>query len=400
MRYWIGIFKEAFRRFGDDDHVVYAGHMAFTLLLSFGPFVVCAILLSKQFDPFADLHLIEMLRQLEENALLPKAMADLFVGVIEQVSPGIGEVANLGENWPLLLVPALVGLYAGSSAFEAARNGFNEAYDVRDRRFFLFRRAQSHLLALALAILFVLASTGFVTVTVGFNFIDELQAVMARWGADEKIWSVIVLLVLAFFVLLLFWALLMGIHLTLPRGYVKRWHLYVWADDETPDDPRAVRVPIRPGVRITAVAWVLFAVIYSSLLGTIIKFDSNHGALAGVVATLLFFYISAATIFFGAQINIAMATIDKDGKPKWPHPSLARPSDLDETKLEAYRVLTREKPSGVFSRLWHYLCGGAVCDPAVDDEFQEAIANRQALAATASETAARESGDAPQHGAG
>ena len=52
-------------------------------------------------------------------------------------------------------------------------------------------------------------------------------------------------------VALLFSALLLGIHLTLPRGYVKGWSLYVWAADEI-EDKRAVRVPLIPGVMVSA----------------------------------------------------------------------------------------------------------------------------------------------------
>ncbi|MBX2855037.1 MAG: YihY/virulence factor BrkB family protein, partial [Rhodobacteraceae bacterium] len=105
------------------------------------------------------------------------------------------------------------------------------------------------------------------------------------------------------------------------------------------------------------------AVCFSYVLGALVSFETNHGVLAGVVATLLFFYLSAVTIFFGAQVNIAIATIGPDGAPQWPHPHLVRPEGFDESQVEAYRVLTTTRPKeGAFSRFWHHMCGGAVCD--------------------------------------
>ncbi|MBX2855789.1 MAG: YihY/virulence factor BrkB family protein, partial [Rhodobacteraceae bacterium] len=357
IRYGVGVANEAWRRFIDDDHFVYAGHMAFTLLLSFGPFIVCAILLVQHFDPLAAPHFVEMIESVE-GRLIPEPMADVLKRVIASVAPGdmaiaicgpeqvqatvqatlasngstgpctpqqvadalskLGESSNVQSSFVqpsdgggvdysgmlALAVTIFVGLYAASSAFEAARNGFNEAYDVKDRRGFLWKRFQSHLLALVLVGLFVFVSLGFVFITF------RLSAQLQQWGMDpartlsDEYWELGGLGLAAFLGASMFWSLLVGIHLTLPRGYVRNWALYVWAQDEI-DDRRAVRVPVRPGVWVSAALWFAFAVCFSYVLGALVSFETNHGVLAGVVATLLFFYLSAVTIFFGAQVNIA-----------------------------------------------------------------------------------------------
>ena len=175
IRRVFGVLREALRRFDDDDHAVYAGHMAFTLLLSFGPFVVCAILLAGYLDPEAEAHLISMIGSLESSALIPAPMAELLVKVVEGVAPKARAVTANSEQWWLLWVTAGVGLYAGSSAFEAARNGFNEAYDVRDKRHVVYRRMQSHLLALFIATLFAVISFSFVTASIGLQVFHAAQ---------------------------------------------------------------------------------------------------------------------------------------------------------------------------------------------------------------------------------
>ncbi|MEL6979150.1 MAG: YihY/virulence factor BrkB family protein [Pseudomonadota bacterium] len=357
IRWMIGVVKEALRRFADDDHAVYAGHMAFTMLLSFGPFVVCAILLASYVDPLAEQHLQEMIASLKESALIPAPMAQLFADVVAGVAPNARAVTENQEQWWLVWVTAAVGLYAGSSAFEAARNGFNEAYDVKDRRSVVFRRLQSHVLALCIASLFVLVSSAFVAASIVFSSVQEAQLAAAEMGIEPEMSGLLLIGALILFVAFMFWALLLGIHITLPRGYVKNRSLYVWAADEI-EDIRAVRVPLMPGVRVSAILWLSFAIGYSFVIGTVVNFGTNHGALAGVVATLLFFYISSAMIFFGAQINIAIATVDDYGRPAWPHPSIKRPEDFDESQIEAFQVLTHPKPESLFMRLWHDIWGG------------------------------------------
>ena len=132
-----------------------------------------------------------------------------------------------------------------------------------------------------------------------------------------------------------------------------------------------MKVPLKPGVRVSALMWLVFAVSYSYLIGTYVKFDTNHGALAGVVATLLFFYISASMIFFGAQVNIAIATLNNRGQPSWPHPYVPRPVGFDESSQEAYRVLINAKPQGAFKRVWYYLCGGTATNRPEDKVTRE-----------------------------
>lgn len=353
------------RRFADDDHAVYAGHMAFTLLMSLGPFIICAIILAQQIEPEAAAHLITVIESFRDGALIPTPMAELLIKLVQGVAPKADEVRLTSGDWYHVMILAGIGLYAGSSAFEAARNGFNEAYDTRDRRHFIFRRFQSHLLALVIALLFVLTSAVFVTATFS---IGAAAANIDQSGISRLVFLSLFVGVVIF----MFWALLLGVHVALPRGYVKRWNLYVWANDEI-DDVRAVKVPLNPGVKITTVVWILFALIYSFVLGNLVNFDANHGALASVVATLIFFYVSAALIFFGAQVNIAIATIGPDGAPQWPHPSLVRPTGFDETKQDAFRVLAFTEPQKSWRKFLHLLRGGSACERPPDVISHEAV---------------------------
>ncbi|MEO1291767.1 MAG: YihY/virulence factor BrkB family protein [Pseudomonadota bacterium] len=363
FRYIFAVVRETFRRFDDDDQLSYAGHLAFTLLLSFGPFVVCLILAAEALVPNSVESLQGMIEAMQESLLIPANMADVLLSVINAVA---SQDPSQNENLLLVVISGLVGLWAGSNAFESARKGFNEAYDVRDKRKLPAKRAQSLLLAALMASLFIVLAVAIVVTTITLGVIGAAEA-----DEGKKISFVLVPALVGG---PLFLILLIGIHLTLPRGYAKRWALYLWADDET-EDRRALRVPVLPGVIWSVILWLLGAVGFSIALSTILSLEGKHGGLAGVVATLLFFYMSSAIIFLGAQINVAMATIGPDGQPRWPHPSLTTPpEDYDVRDDKALQVLMTAGPRPtLLSRFWHYICGSSVLNEA-PEEAQSAFA--------------------------
>ncbi|QJW83387.1 hypothetical protein HK414_01820 [Ramlibacter terrae] len=58
-----------------------------------------------------------------------------------------------------------------------------------------------------------------------------------------------------------------------------------------------------PGALVGAAMWVGAAATLSNALRTAGKLALFYGSFTGVVATLVFLYISAATLIFGAEIN-------------------------------------------------------------------------------------------------
>jgi membrane protein len=60
-------------------------------------------------------------------------------------------------------------------------------------------------------------------------------------------------------------------------------------------------------VAATVALWAAGATAFSLYLAVAPGWSITYGALAGVIATLLFFYLTGATIIFGAEINAALA---------------------------------------------------------------------------------------------
>jgi membrane protein len=54
------------------------------------------------------------------------------------------------------------------------------------------------------------------------------------------------------------------------------------------------------------VLWTVGATAFSFYLSAAPSFSATYGALAGVIVTLLFFYLTGAVIIFGAELNAAI----------------------------------------------------------------------------------------------
>ena len=68
-------------------------------------------------------------------------------------------------------------------------------------------------------------------------------------------------------------------------------------------DVRQRLYTVLPGAVVGAALWVAAAATLSYALRTAGKLALVYGSFAGVVATLVFLYISATTLIFGAEIN-------------------------------------------------------------------------------------------------
>ncbi len=276
----IRLLTVAWRRFAEDNSFALAGYLAYTGLLAFFPFMIFLVVTgSYAVGRDESLLLVEQMFALTPPPVA-NALQPIFTTIIDSKTGLVG------------LLSAAVGLWAGSNAFEAARIGFNLAYDVRESRNFILRRLQSLALAAAAACVFVMLA-----------FLIVLWPLLAEvlYGDAETSAGFEAFFFLRYVVgLPMLFLLLKTLHLTLPKGKAtgRRLHVHTEHGEDWTID-------VWPGVIASVVLWFVGATAFSMYLRYAPSFAGNYGAMAGVVITLLFFYMSSVIIFFGAQINIA-----------------------------------------------------------------------------------------------
>jgi membrane protein len=199
----------------------------------------------------------------------PPVVADALRPVIEQV---------LGErSRTLLTIGMLATLWAASSGAQAVRTALNKAYGVEQGLAFWQARIKVTIFTVIGTIAAVLVFSSVVILPYAWALLESVIGI----GAESWWLRTGVRYGLAFVVLVLTYALLYG-----------------WL----PDIPQRLRT-VLPGAVFGALMWLGAAAILSYTLRSAGKLEVVYGGFTGLVATLVFLYLSAVTLIFGAEIN-------------------------------------------------------------------------------------------------
>jgi len=242
-----------------------AGSLAFSSVLAMFPLLILlsasAAFIGKDGDAVA----------LAERVMgfAPQVVRDAMQPVIRQV------LAQ--RNQALLTIGVLATLWTASSGMQAIRSALNRAYGID--KGLSFWRAR-----LKVTLFTIVAGTG---VLAAFSSVVIMPYVSQfLWANSGDRQSVLwlhngVRYGSAFVVLVGLYALLYG-----------------WLPDT-----RQRLYTVLPGALVGAALWVAAAATLSYTLQTAGKLALLYGSFAGVIATLVFLYISATTLIFGAEIN-------------------------------------------------------------------------------------------------
>jgi membrane protein len=267
VRRIVRVLWVAFDRFNRNDGSAMAGFIAFSGLLSLFPFLIFAATLTgilvgvDRSDA-----IIESLFE-----IAPEYVARTLTPVVEEV---LGK-----QSGEVLTLSALFAIWVASSAVEAFRIAFDRAYAVPDPRSFIENRALAILLVFIGAIVAALLG-------VTILFMPLIQVVLQQRVLHAPVPPGAQYVTYAFGVLV-FVGFLLLMHRMLPGRRLKGSRLW-------------------PGVWISTLLWVAFASGFSIYLSFTPTYTVIYGTLAGVIITLMFFYLTGATIIYGAEVNAAL----------------------------------------------------------------------------------------------
>ena len=210
----------------------------------------------------------------------PQLVRDAMQPVIKQV------LAQRSQA--LLAIGVLATVWTASSGVQAIRSALNRAYGIDRGLSFWKARIKVTLFTIVVG----------TTILVAFSSVVIMpyvwQLVEANSEGRDTIWlHLSVRYGLAYLVLVVVYALLYG-----------------WL----PDIPQRLYTVV-PGALVGAALWVLGAATLSYTLRTAGKLALLYGSFAGVVGTLVFLYISATTLIFGAEINGVLRGKDEPVNP-------------------------------------------------------------------------------------
>ncbi|MER2510430.1 YihY/virulence factor BrkB family protein [Amaricoccus sp.] len=261
-------------RFNRNDGSAMAGYIAFSGLLSLFPFLIfAATLIGILVGPNRSDQIIDALFQ-----IAPQHVA-------MTVEPVVEEVLNK-QSREVLTLSALFAIWVASNAVEAFRIAFDRAYGVSDPRNIFENRAMAISIVFLGAIVAALLGVSILLSPILLHLIERVAQVPVPAIAGYVTYGFGILVFIGFVLLM---------HLWLPGQHLPGTRLW-------------------PGVLVTTVIWLLAAGSFTLYLSFTPTYTVTYGTLAGVIITLMFFYLTGATIIFGAELNAELGKLPALGR--------------------------------------------------------------------------------------
>ncbi|MCQ4277072.1 YihY/virulence factor BrkB family protein [Stutzerimonas degradans] len=269
------LLKRTIKEFSNDDMSTYASALAYRALFSLFPFLLFLMAL------LGFLNLSEFFAWLREQAALA-----LPAVAMEQVNPVIDQLQQ--QKSGLLSVGILVALWTASAGFRSLMNAMNRAYDVDEGRPSWKLMLLSLLYTIGTAVI-LLASAGLMIV--GPQVMEWLADLVGLKETIVLLWAWLRWPVVVFLMMLLVAVL-----------------YYV-----TPDVKQEFRF-ITPGSVLAVIVWIAASVGFGIYVQNFADYNATYGSIGAIIVLLLYFYISAAVLLLGAELNAVIEHHSVEGK--------------------------------------------------------------------------------------
>lgn len=269
------VIKRTAKGFSEHDLSTYAAALAYRALFSIFPFILFLLAL------LGFLHLpdfFDWLRSQADLLLPPVAM--------EQVGPVIDQLQ--GSQGGLMSFGILLALWTASIGVRSLMNAMNRVYAVEESRPSWKLVLLSVAYTVGLAVMLLLAA-GFMTL--GPQVMSWLASQIGMEQMLVTLWTwirwplAILLMMLA--VALIYYA--------------------------TPDVEQDFRF-ITPGSVVAVIVWLAASIGFGIYVQNFGNYNATYGSIGAIIVLLLYFYISAAVLLLGAQLNATIEHASAEGK--------------------------------------------------------------------------------------
>ena len=266
-RAWWGVLKRAVSQFRADGLTDWAAALTYYGILSIFPALIVLVSLIGLAGHSATQSVLDNLDQ-----LTPGPANDIVQGAIKEIA------SSQGTAGVALALGLAAAIWSASGYVGAFSRASNVVYEIGEGRSFWKLRPLQILITLVLILLLAVSSiavvlTGPLAAQVGKLFGLEGTAVTV-WNVAK--WPAIVLIVMTA-IAILYYATPNVRH----PGF--RW--------------------ITPGGVLAVILWIVASAAFALYVANFGSYNKTYGGLAGVVAFLVWLWISNLAILFGAEVN-------------------------------------------------------------------------------------------------
>jgi membrane protein len=261
------VLIRATQEFSEDAMSIYAAALAYRALFALFPFLIFMVALVA----FLDVPQLFTWMQAQAALVVPSES-------MEQVNRVIAELRN--PRGGLLSIGILLALWSASSGVMSAMEALNVAYDVPERRPIWKRIPLAVVFTLGIAVLLLAAAALMVLGP------EAAEWVARRLGLEQVfvgIWTWLRWPVAALLLMLV-------VSLVYYAG----------------PNVRARFRFITPGAILAVLVWLGASAGFGYYVQNFAHYDATYGSLGAIVILLFYFYLSAAVLLFGAEVNAVL----------------------------------------------------------------------------------------------
>jgi membrane protein len=302
---WSELVKRAIKETIADDVLSLAAQQAYYFFFSLFPALLTLIAVAR-FFPLVNLT-DEVIRTLGRVA--PPELISIINDQLLKISEN--------RNGGLLTFAFLLTLWSSSGAMVSIITTLNAAYDISECRSWLRVRLTAILLTIGLAFFILISMT---LIIVGPTLAEKLAVAMHLGPVFEWGWKI------------LQWPIAFALAST---GIAI---IYYYAPDA-----EQYWVWLTPGAVTATGLWILSSIALKYYISNIGNFNETYGTIGAVMATLLWFYLTAITILVGAELNAEIEHASPYGKA----PGEKVPGQKKKIGLAAERYYEECKAKGL-----------------------------------------------------
>lgn len=261
----IGVVKQAFKDFGEDDMNTHAAALTYRVLLAVFPFLIFVLTVvgALNMEEFFDAMLNEARQRLSPE------LYTQFETILTQVESG--------ANGGLLSFGLILAVWSAAGGVRSVMHALNIAYDVEEERPFWRKYAASVGFTLGLAAILLAA--------IALMFLGPQTM---EWLADQAGLGTV-------FVNLWTWLRIPVAILLMILAVALIYQFF-----PNVDQPFAL---VSPGSVVAVLGWIVATLGFSFYISNFANYNATYGSLGGVIMLLFYFFISSAVLLVGAEIN-------------------------------------------------------------------------------------------------
>ncbi len=265
------------KEFLDDEMSTYASALAYQMLFSLFPFLLFLIAL------IGFLHLPDFFSwlRLQSELVLPPQALDQVNPVIDQLQQSKGGLLSIG---------IVIALWTASAGVRLMMSAMNAAYDVVEERPVWKRIPLSVLYTIGIAGMLLAAAA---LMVIGPQVMSWLAAQIGMEDFIVTLWTILrwpmIIILLMVAVAIMYYVM--------------------------PDVEQTFRF-ITPGSVLAVVVWIVASLGFAYYVKTFADYNAMYGSIGAIIVLLLYFYISAAVLLLGAEMNAVIEHMSSDGKDK------------------------------------------------------------------------------------